>query len=36
MQLQPGVTYSYRVGDSSAGWSDVFTCVKPLSRSEKM
>ena len=36
MQLQPGVTYSYRVGDSSAGWSDVFTCVKPRSRSEKL
>jgi hypothetical protein len=25
MDLQHGVTYSYRVGDSSGGWSDVFT-----------
>ena len=25
MQLQPGQTYSYRVGDPSGGWSDVFT-----------
>ena len=25
MQLQHGVTYSYRVGDRSGGWSDVFT-----------
>jgi hypothetical protein len=25
MQLQPGQTYSYRVGDPAGGWSDVFT-----------
>ena len=25
MQLQPGTTYTYRVGDASGGWSDGFT-----------
>ncbi len=25
MQLQPGTTYTYRVGDASGGWSDAFT-----------